>query len=368
MRITDPAVRGPRAMHSSRVRGNPVLGAGAQHPGKAQWHGSLAEERPDLVQQWIQERNGAVTPESVPAGSNFRAAWRCGKRCEHCRKPHEWHARVNDRCGAGTGCPVCSGLRVCHCQSVAELRPDLLNQWDYERNRGIDPETLGCSSHKKVSWVCKAHGHWTASMTSRAVMGSACPICAQEERRGRSGPKRGLVKDEFPDVWRQIHPSRNGGIDFSNLTCGSHKSLVWLCQENKESRPQGCKCEHAWEASVYDRCKKVLQRRSGCPFCSGRAVCECLSIAKLQPELMQYWCSSLNAELDPKAIGLGSMKRMWWEHICVDGKLHRRHLMVNRVMRWFEKTGRCSCKDCAGNEKSVRYAKHHAQGRLVDRD
>ena len=194
-------------MQSSHIRENPVLPADPQKPGKAYWHVSLAEERPDLVQQWIQERNGVVTPESVPAGSTFRAAWRCGRRCEHCKKPHEWHATVGVRCLYGSGCPMCSGRRVCRCQSVAELRPDLLNQWDYERNRGIDPDTLGCFSHKKASWVCKAHGEWTASINSRAARGSGCPICAQEERRGRSRPKRGLVKDELPDVWRRSIPA-----------------------------------------------------------------------------------------------------------------------------------------------------------------
>ena len=182
----------------------------------------------------------------------------------------------------------------------------------------------------------------------------------------QSRSKRGLVKDEFPDVWRQIHPSRNGDIDVSSLTCGSDKKLVWLCQENKERRPKGCKCEHAWEAWVHRRCAKVKRHRSGCPFCAGNAVCECLSIAKLQPELMQYWCSSLNAELDPKAIGPGSSKRAWWEHVCVDGYLHRRYLLVNGVVSRFKKTGRFPCKYCAGYEQSVRYAKHRARGGLVD--
>ena len=345
-----------------------MLGAGAQNPGKAKWHGSLAEERPDLVQQWIQERNGAVTPESVPAGSTFRAAWQCGKRCEHCRKPHEWHATVSNRCVRGSGCPMCSGLRVCRCQSVAELCPDLMKEWDYKLNKGINAETLACSSSKKVFWTCKAHGPWIAAIADRVRVGAGCLICAQEERTGRSRPKRGLVKDEFPDVWQQIHPSRNGGIDFSSLTCGSHKSLVWLCQENKESRPQGCKCEHAWEASVNSRCKKVERRQTGCPFCSGRAVCECLSIAKLQPELMQYWCSSLNGKLDPKALGVGSTKRVWWEHVCVDGKLHRRHLAVNCALRNSKMTGRFPCRDCAGEKMSGLFTEHHARGRLVDRD
>ncbi len=329
-----------------------LLSAGAQKPGKAVWRGSLAEERPDLVQQWIQESNVDVTPNSVPAGSRFMAAWRCETRCEHCGRPHEWCARVRNRCVSNSGCPVCTGRIICRCQSVAERCRELLDQWDYKRNKGIDLETLGCSSHKKVSWVCKAHGHWTASVRRRAAMGTGCPICAHEEQRGRSRPKRGLVKDEFPNLWEQIHPSRNEGIDVSSLTCGSNTRLIWLCQENKESRPEGCKCEHAWEAFVRDRCAKVQRRQRGCP-CAGTAVCECLSIPKLQPELMQFWCSSLNGKLDPTAIGLGSFKRAWWEHVCVDGKLHRRDLKVQTVARNFENIGRFPCRKCAGKELSA---------------
>ena len=191
-------------------------------------------------------------------------------------------------------------------------------------------------------------------------------ICAQEERRGRSCPKRGLVNDEFPNVWRQIHPSRNEGIDVSRSTCGSRKMLMWLCQENMESRPEGCKCEHAWEALVRSRCAKVKRCQSGCPFCSGYAVCECFPIAKLQPELMQYWCSSLNAELEPKAIGLESNRNAWWEHVCVDGKMRRRQLRVDSVVRNLAQAGRVPCRDCAGKEMSALHAEHHAHGRLGD--
>ena len=120
-------------------------------------------------------------------------------------KPHEWHATVSNRCLTDTGCPMCSGHRVCRCQSVAELRPDLLNQWDYERNKGIDAGTLGFSSSKKVFWTCKAHGPWIAAIADRVRVGTGCLNCAQEEKTGRSRPKRRLVKDEFPDVWQQIH-------------------------------------------------------------------------------------------------------------------------------------------------------------------
>ena len=69
----------------------------------------MAEERPDLIQEWDTEQNGPQTPHNVTAGSPYRAAWKCGKRCEHCGNTHEgWRAAVVDRCKLqSTGCPFC---------------------------------------------------------------------------------------------------------------------------------------------------------------------------------------------------------------------------------------------------------------------
>ena len=71
-----------------------------------------------------------------------------------------------------------------------------------------------------------------------------CPSCA---RQNRIQSKRGLLKDELPVTL--------AGVDVSSLTCGSRKELWWL-YNNTDGRPDGCQCEHAWEASVKVRCRK----------------------------------------------------------------------------------------------------------------
>ena len=87
-------------------------------------HGSLAEERPDLARQWVSKSNGTVIPESVLAGSNFKAAWRCGEGCEYCGKPHEWTARVKNRNLLDTGCPLCCGQKPA---DAAQWQPCILS-------------------------------------------------------------------------------------------------------------------------------------------------------------------------------------------------------------------------------------------------
>ena len=36
--------------------------------------------------------------------------------------------------------------------SLAEARPDLAKEWNYEKNGGLKPEDMSCGSNKKVWW------------------------------------------------------------------------------------------------------------------------------------------------------------------------------------------------------------------------
>jgi len=268
----------------------------------ARTRGTLAEERPDLVNQWVDEVNKDVTPDTVQAASNYRATWQGGCFCKHCNAPHpSWQAPVAKRI-AGSNCPYCSGRKVCVCQSIAALYPDLVKELDPESIPELDPHTVGPGSTKSASWVCTIHGSWAAQIFRR-VRGTGCPSCAISARRG-ARPRRGLLRDECPDIHAQLHPTLNGDLEALNgITCGSRAKLWWLCNEDK-NRPQGCQHEHAWRATVLHRCKK--RKPSGCPYCAGRQVCQCKSISKLKPELLQFWDYSRNPTIKPDNLGLGS--------------------------------------------------------------
>ena len=237
-----------------------------------------------------------------------------------------------------------------------------MDDWDHEANKNLDPESLACQSRMKVAWRCQQCGHrWSAGIHSRVRQGSGCPACARAKRKYSN---RGLLKDEHPDISAEIHPSRNADVNVSTLTCGSGQELWWLCMR-EDGRPEGCQCEHAWKASVRVRCKQ--NRPTGCPFHSGRAVCMCNSVAGLHPDLVdRYWCFEMHEGLDTGATGACSNQKVWWEHLCVDRRMHRQQLRVNDVVRQFERYSRISCRICANKEVSAHFAKHH--GRVVDRD
>ena len=61
---------------------------------------SLADIRPDLVQEWHPEKNGTLTPEKVSVGSDIKVWWECTV-CGY-----EWKTSIGHRVN-GTGCKMC---------------------------------------------------------------------------------------------------------------------------------------------------------------------------------------------------------------------------------------------------------------------
>ena len=263
----------------------------------------------------------------------------------HCGLPHRWVATVVHRSRAGTGCPFCSGYNVCKCQSLAAKHPQLMKQWDREGNQGTDPYRVACSSRRMVRWTCTEHGQWDASPLKRVYYTTGCPECARQ-RRSQPRKGRGLVKDELPDIYAELHPSKNDGVDTATLTCGSGRKVWWLCQSDK-SRPEGCEHEHAWETSVLNRCVND----SGCPFCSGLRVCPCNSFAALHPDLLPYWDSGnatpLGERLNPLELGACSNRKVRWCHTCADGRVHYWCARVHNVVQGFQAKGCVPCPGCA---------------------
>lgn len=132
----------------------------------------LSIENPALCAEWS-DRNLPLTPEMVTAGSSKKVWWRgaCG---------HEWQALVKNRAGKGCGCPVCSGnLIVPGENDLRSKAPDIVKEWDFEKNNEISPDHVGVQSNHRVFWRC-AHGHNFKARIADRVKGSGCPFCYAE--------------------------------------------------------------------------------------------------------------------------------------------------------------------------------------------
>lgn len=134
---------------------------------------SIAVSHSHLLTEWNPTKNGELTPEMLTKGSDRVVWWLC-------KNGHTWDDTVAHRV-SGRGCPVCSGKRVIAGENdIATLYPELMQDWDWFRNEGIDPERHGKSSAQQVWWLCRTCGHsWKRSITAR-VKGSKCPNCTKK--------------------------------------------------------------------------------------------------------------------------------------------------------------------------------------------
>jgi len=136
---------------------------------------SLENINPKLCAEWNFEKNGNLKPNNVTTGSNKKVWWICSKS-----NNHVWLATVNDRARQNRGCPYCAGDKVCVDNCLSFVSPDLVKEWNYEKNL-IKPSEVTKFSTKKVWWKC-SHGHeWEAYIYNRSNGFGKCKICKKNE-------------------------------------------------------------------------------------------------------------------------------------------------------------------------------------------
>jgi hypothetical protein len=96
-----------------------------------------------------------------------------------CDRGHEWEATARNRSIGGTGCPYCANKKVLPGENdLATLQPELLLEWNEERNFDVLPSQLTLGSGKRVWWKCTLGHEWKASVGGRVQKKSGCPYCA----------------------------------------------------------------------------------------------------------------------------------------------------------------------------------------------
>ncbi len=82
----------------------------------------------------------------------------------------------------------------------------------------------------------------------------------------------------------------------------SHRKVWWSCDQCPDS------FQHSWEAAVKNR-----TQGTGCPFCSGTAICQHNTLARKAPELALFWDAKNNHPLTPDQVTVFSHMRAHWK-------------------------------------------------------
>ncbi|NNJ32166.1 hypothetical protein DS742_17685 [Lacrimispora amygdalina] len=141
----------------------------------------LASNYPELAKEWS-EKNAPKRADEVFPKSRENVWWKC-RVCGY-----EWRAVIDSRV-KGSSCPVCSDrVVVAGVNDLATTDPELISEWDYDRNTMISPEQMHRNSLRIVWWICGRGHRWRAKIADRAIDKEPCHICRKE------------FDKEFPDI------------------------------------------------------------------------------------------------------------------------------------------------------------------------
>lgn len=152
----------------------------------------LTTTNPEIVEEWDYEKN-VILPTQVKAGTNKKVWWKCF--AGHC-----WQANISSRTILKTRCPYCSGLKAISGENdLATTNPELVSEWDYEKNM-FPIEMMKAGSSKKVWWKCSKGHSYEAVISARTRQRSGCPYCAgQKPIRGVND--LGTLRPDIAKEW-----------------------------------------------------------------------------------------------------------------------------------------------------------------------
>ena len=210
-------------------------------------HNNLKVVYPQIAAEWDYEKNYPHRPEDYSFCSAKTFHWKCLKATCNC---HRWSSSITNRTNIGSGCPFCSGKKICPHNNFKLLYPQIAAQWDYTKNIG-NPEDYPPFSTEEVWWICKkaceCHS-WKTRIHGRTSKLMGCPFC-----KGRPCCHKNF-KTCYPDAAEEWDYEKNDTVPEQYSL--HNPTYVWW----------KCKKDHEWFASIGGR-----SYGSSCPECSPTA-------------------------------------------------------------------------------------------------
>lgn len=182
--------------------------------------------------------------------------------------------------------------------SFAEVRPDLLERWDWGGNAALDPMILSPYSRQVAWWTCPVDDRHRWKAQIQVLTGGAkCAVCHGAQVQAGVND----LASNFPNLATEWHSSKNEPLRPNDVTASSHKKVWWNCP--LDSR-------HEYEATIANR----SGRNSGCPVCAGKKVLVGVNdVQTTNPELLLQWDFELNLDCSPSQFTAGSHRSVIWK-------------------------------------------------------
>jgi len=183
---------------------------------------------------------------------------------------------------------------------LSVVRPDLVKEWNFDKNGDLSPDDVSYGSHKKVWWICdKGHPSYEAQINNRSIGNNGCPYCV-----GKKVCFSNCLATLRPDLAAEWNYEKNGGLTPHDVTVSAGIEVWWKCGKG-----------HGWKTTINKR-----NNGKGCPYCAGQKVCLDNCLATLRSDLAEEWHPVKNGNLSPYDVTCNSNKYVWWK--CDISKYH----------------------------------------------
>ena len=197
--------------------------------------------------------------------------------------------------------------------------PELLAEWDDEKNTGLDATSITLRSNRRVWWKCSLGHSWKTSVWNRSS-GTGCPFCSNRKIL----PGFNDVLTRYPFIGKYWDHEKNLPLEPSEIMPSYIGQQIWW----------KCDAGHSWHSFLTS-----FLNNPGCPYCDGRRKPERdVSLSHGYPEIAAEWDHTKNGSLSPDEVRAGSNLDVWW--ICPLGHSYRKRIS-RRVFQ-------SSCPYCNG--------------------
>lgn len=201
-----------------------------------------------LLDEWDYESNNAIGlfVDKISHGSGKIAHWICSNN-------HKYQKRIDARTCNNSKCPYCESNKkalLINTNDLATMHPTLIEEWDYDKNKTINPKHILSNSNKKVWWKCKKCGNsWQSAVRQRTLVGQGCPFCSHHKTIVGKNDLQTL----FPEIAKEWDYNKNMNSP-NSISAFSGKKVWWKCHY----------CKYEWQTAVYNRTAK----KTNCPSCT----------------------------------------------------------------------------------------------------
>ena len=178
---------------------------------------------------------------------------------------------------------------------------ELMKEWDWNKNRGLDPHSLTSRSNKLAWWRCEKGHEWKTTPDKRS-RGSGCPYCSNH----RVWPGYNDMQTMAPELLKDWNESRNAGLDPNKIVYTSYKKVWWKCSS----------CGYEWEAPIRERA--LLGH--GCTRCAAAQRTAKRIETYLEKngsladtDIVSEWNYEKNGDLQPEKFTPKSNQTVWWK-------------------------------------------------------